>query len=401
MLFVFLFCFSRVSAKKIGFFFGGGMSKTGNSRSASSLWRSHTSRSRRGNAVALWCVELHVSTSRISEDAAPQIRRRSAGVPPAFRTPFRPVPHPFRTRSARDPHRCRTGAAPVPHRSAVRPFRSGSARVPANSPEGEKKVGCFFRLFWCFCAFGGVFVFFGGCFCQKTPRRTSAGVPHAIRTVLRTCSALAPHLSALVPHLCRTCSALVPHLCRTCAALVPHLCRTCAALVPHLCRNVGGSAARRPLSHFGHQNSHFGHFGQPPSHFRTRVDVPKKVSLRVFLASRGLSQILISAESTPTGRRTGSHFGSHAKFSTAGGGVEFPTAKKKRPGAAWRRRAAAVVWMRGGEVVKVLCGTISPLLPPPPSRRPHREGLCGVSSAVRPSPRRRGTLRIQNAEIPR
>ena len=31
---------------------------------SSSLWRSHTSRSRRGNAVALWCVELHVSTSR-------------------------------------------------------------------------------------------------------------------------------------------------------------------------------------------------------------------------------------------------------------------------------------------------------------------------------------------------
>ena len=33
----------------------------------------------------------------------------------------------------------------------------------------------------------------------------SAPVPHAIRTVLRTCS-------ALVPHLCRTCAALVPHL---------------------------------------------------------------------------------------------------------------------------------------------------------------------------------------------
>ena len=31
---------------------------------SSSLWRSHTSRSRRGNAVALWCVEVHVSTSR-------------------------------------------------------------------------------------------------------------------------------------------------------------------------------------------------------------------------------------------------------------------------------------------------------------------------------------------------
>ena len=31
---------------------------------SSSLCRSHTSRSRRGNAVALWCVELHVSTSR-------------------------------------------------------------------------------------------------------------------------------------------------------------------------------------------------------------------------------------------------------------------------------------------------------------------------------------------------
>ena len=105
-------------------------------------------------------------------------------------------------------------------------------------------------------------------------RRRRPAHPPATRTVLRTCSALAPHLlrtcSALAPHLCRTCAALVPHLCRTCAALVPHLCRTCAELVPHLCRtcaavvppqlcrscaavvpqlcrNVGGSAARRPL----------------------------------------------------------------------------------------------------------------------------------------------------------
>ena len=31
---------------------------------SSSLWRSHTRRSRRGLAVVLWCVELHVSTSR-------------------------------------------------------------------------------------------------------------------------------------------------------------------------------------------------------------------------------------------------------------------------------------------------------------------------------------------------
>ena len=187
---------------------------------------------------------------RNAEDAAPQIRRRSAGVPPAFRTRSAPVPHPFRTRSARGPctrsapvpHRLfRTGSAPVPQ-----PFRSGSARAPANSPEGEKKKWVFFRLFWCLCAFGGVFLLGGGCFCQKTPRRTSAAaVPHAIRTVLRTCPALAPHMAS---HLFRTCSALVPNLCRTCAALVPHLCRTCAALVLHLCRNVGGSAARRPLA---------------------------------------------------------------------------------------------------------------------------------------------------------
>ena len=40
-----------------------------------SLWRSHTSRSRRGNAVALWCVDLRVSTSR-SLRGRPHPRRR-------------------------------------------------------------------------------------------------------------------------------------------------------------------------------------------------------------------------------------------------------------------------------------------------------------------------------------
>ena len=85
-----------------------------------------------------------------------------------------------------------------------------------------------------FLCFGGcVCVFIRGCFCQKTPRRSSAGIPHAIRTVLRTCSALAPHLP------------------RTCSALAPNLCRTYAALVPHSFRNVGGSAARRPLEKTG------------------------------------------------------------------------------------------------------------------------------------------------------
>ena len=189
-------------------------------------------------------------------------RGRRAADPPAFRRRSAPVPRPFRTRSAPVPHRCRTGAAPVPNRC-----RTGAAAVPQRirtgarkQPGRRKKLGVFPRLFWCFCcALGGAFVFFWGVFCQKTSRRTSAGVPHAIRTVLRTCSALAPHLlrtcAAVVPQLCRSCAALVPHLCRTCAALVPYLCRTCVALVPHLCRTcaalvcrtVGGSAARRVL----------------------------------------------------------------------------------------------------------------------------------------------------------
>ena len=172
-------------------------------------------------------------------------RRRSAGVPPAFRRRSAGVPHAIRTGAAPVPqpvpHRCRTGAAPAPP-----PFRSGSARALANSPEGEKKIGYFFRLFWCFCAFGGVFMFFGGCFCQKMPRRTSAGVPHAIRTVLRTGA-------ALVPHLCRACAALVPYLCRTCAALVPHLCRTCAALVPH-CGRICGAAPSGAKFNKGQRN---------------------------------------------------------------------------------------------------------------------------------------------------
>ena len=71
----------------------------------------------------------------------------------------------------------------------------------------EKKLGVFFVFFGVFVPLGVFlsFMFFWGCFFQKTPRRTSAGIPHAIRTVLRTCA-------ALVPHLCRTCAALVvPH----------------------------------------------------------------------------------------------------------------------------------------------------------------------------------------------
>ena len=174
-----------------------------------------------------------------SAGVPPAFRRRSAGVPPAFRRRSEPVSLPFRTRSAPVPHRCRTGAAPVPNRCRRRSEADPHGH-PQTSRKAKQKLGVSPRPFWCFCALRGVFVFFGGCFCQKTPRRTSAGVPHAIRTVLRTCSALVPHLprtcSALV---CRTCAALVPHLCRTCAAcctLVPHLCRTCAALVPHLCR---------------------------------------------------------------------------------------------------------------------------------------------------------------------
>ena len=173
---------------------------------------------------------LYCSTRRRSAAGPPPVYRRSAAGPHAIRAGAAPVPH-----------RCRTGAAPVPHR-----FRRRSAANPngylQTARQAKNKPGVFFRLFWCFCALGGIFVFFGGCFCPKTPRRTSPGVPHAIRTVLRTCFALAPHLLrtcfALVPHLCRTCAALVPHLCRTCAALVPHLCRTCAALWADLRRGA-------------------------------------------------------------------------------------------------------------------------------------------------------------------
>ena len=73
-------------------------------------------------------------------------------------------------------------------------------------------MGIFFRFFGCFCAFGGVLMFFLGYFLPED------AAPH-----IRRRSAL--------------CSAL-------CSALAPHLCRTCAALVPHLFRTVGGSAAR-------------------------------------------------------------------------------------------------------------------------------------------------------------
>ena len=87
------------------------------------------------------------------EDAAPQIRRRSAGVPHPFRarSARRSArdPHAFRTGSAPVPHRCRTGAAAVPQSSPR--IRSGSARrVPASSLEGEKKLGVFFIFFGVF-----------------------------------------------------------------------------------------------------------------------------------------------------------------------------------------------------------------------------------------------------------
>ena len=132
------------------------------------------------------------------------------------------------------PHRCRRRSAVF----ATDPQRIHTAGTRKQPGRRETKLGVFF-VFLVFCAFGGCFCVFLGVFCQKTPRRTSAGVPHATRRS-ELCSALDPHL------IC-TCAELVPHLCRTCAALVPHLCRTCAALVPHLCRNMGGSAARRPL----------------------------------------------------------------------------------------------------------------------------------------------------------
>ena len=174
-------------------------------------------------------------------------RRRSADVPPAVRRRSARDPNRFRTGSEPVPRRCRTaGAAPVPP-----PFRSESARVPANSPEaGRRKKWVFFSVhFGVFVLLGVFLCLLGGDFAR---RRRAAHLP-AFRTRSALCSALAPHL--LVPHLCRTCAALVPHLCRTCAALVPHLCRTCAALMPHLCRTVGcgricgaapSAAARRP-----------------------------------------------------------------------------------------------------------------------------------------------------------
>ena len=202
----------------------------------------------------------HTARGRRAADP-PAFRRRSAGVPRPFRRRSAGVPHPFRARSARDPHRCRTGAAPVPHR-----HRRRSAADPYGYPQTARKAGgewVFPPVFFGVFVLLGVFLYFlGGVFARRRRAAHPPAFRTVLRTVLRTCSALAPHLlrtcSALVPHLCHTCSALVPHLCRTCAALVPHLfrtgaalvphlCRTCAALVPHLCRTVGGSAARRPL----------------------------------------------------------------------------------------------------------------------------------------------------------
>ena len=86
-------------------------------------------------------------------------RRRSAGVPPAFRRRSAPVPHPFRTphpfriRSAPVPHATRTGAAPVPHRC-----RTGAAAVPQRTRTGTCNLQTARKaIFW------GVFtsVFFG------------------------------------------------------------------------------------------------------------------------------------------------------------------------------------------------------------------------------------------------
>ena len=79
-------------------------------------------KSKRGGVPKNWKMSRRNQAAlRAPEDAASQIRRRSAGVPHPFRnrsTPVRsaPVPQPFRTRSERGPHRFRTGAAPVPHR---------------------------------------------------------------------------------------------------------------------------------------------------------------------------------------------------------------------------------------------------------------------------------------------
>ena len=69
---------------------------------------------------------------RLPEDAAPQIRRGSAGVPLAFRTRSAGVPPAFRRRSAPVPHSFRTRSAPVPHaiRTGADRFRTGAAPVP-------------------------------------------------------------------------------------------------------------------------------------------------------------------------------------------------------------------------------------------------------------------------------
>ena len=162
----------------------------------------------------------------MAEDAAPQIRRRSAGVPPAVRRRSAGVSHAIRTGATPVPHRCRTGSEPVPHRC-----RRRSAADPHGYSQTARKAKTnwvfFFVFFGVFVLLGVFLCFFGGVFA----RRCRAAHPPAFRTRSALCS-------ALVPHLCRTGSALVPHLCRTCAALVPHLCRTCAALWADLRRGV-------------------------------------------------------------------------------------------------------------------------------------------------------------------
>ena len=82
-----------------------------------------------------------------SAGVPPAFRTRSAGVPPAFRTRSAPVPRPFCTRSAPVPHPFRTGAAPVPCRcrtgaAAVVPqqrTRTGTRKQPGR----RKKLGVF------------------------------------------------------------------------------------------------------------------------------------------------------------------------------------------------------------------------------------------------------------------
>ena len=60
--------------------------------------------------VPMCLCELRINVMCGSEDAAPQIRRRSAGVPHPFRARSAPVPSPFRTRSE-----------PVPRRAEILP----------------------------------------------------------------------------------------------------------------------------------------------------------------------------------------------------------------------------------------------------------------------------------------